>query len=208
MKIRYGAAFAAALLLQICTSARAETIQINFDAGASSVSTGVFVYDVLLTSASFLKGGGAENRAILFDFPGFVSSTFVADSDLTTAGFTVAKTDEATTSSSLYAFTSPTDTGVMNVRLEFSKAGAGDFSGDPSGQSLGTLTLVSSITGGYETVLRRVFSLDYNTSTTEEQRSLNSAVIPVPLPMAAWAGMTLMGLITGHKLRQSRRLQA
>jgi len=31
---------------------------------------------------------------------------------------------------------------------------------------------------------------------------------PVPLPAAAWAGMALMGLIGGHKLRLSRRLQA
>lgn len=191
-------------------TARANTIQLNYDPGASNPASGTYVYNADLLSGSELLAGNTDpgSRVIFFDFPGLTSATF-APTGLT-GGWTDAVTVEAVTNPSLYNPSGFTplihiDSPALNVRIEFT-GGTSDLDG---AVTLGQLTLTSSVTGEVANGVDNVLSIDHKSDAgivddASAQRTSTSSPIPAPAPASALGGLGLLGLLAGGRIMRRR----
>lgn len=196
-------ALAIVLLGLMSASASADTILVQFNAGASSGNT--FVYDVLLTTGNKVSSVATPPDFVtpdyfsVYDFAGLTLMAYVPS----IAGQTFALTTEADDPDTLFPF----DTGIANVRANYTGSGytaVGLIGG--LADRLGILTLTSAYTLRAPGFYASSDTTAFNTGATT---NINGTIVAaVPLPPAVWGGLGLMGLMGVKNFRRQRLIMA
>jgi MYXO-CTERM domain-containing protein len=188
-------------------SASANTIQFNYNAGLSTPGSGLYTYDVVIDNQSHIAPGGT-NQGTILDYPSLLTGSTSFVSSLP-AGWTATLSFPSTNATIAGLGLAPplVDTGALNVQLDFTGSGVAT---DLTNVLLGELTVGSTIK--IATLVdpgNNSFSQDYKNSigpgTLGPQRTLTSTVVPVPVPAAAWTGLTTLAGLAGIGAVRRRR---
>jgi hypothetical protein len=227
---RITAPVVAIALLGMASAARADTIQTNLDTVVDN-GDGTFTYNYQLTLTS---GNGLANQAelpalfesglIILDFVGLVGgpALSVSGSDITltsdwSTGVVATGGGSLSNTTHVAGVTTILGTAPPVLAAGFDSAGHSNVVLEYTGALL-AVDLVNardlihlSLTSIYGVHAMDTISLSRDTGPIDASRPVETYAIDapvVPLPAAAWAGMALMGVIGGHKLRLSRKAQA
>jgi hypothetical protein len=175
----------AIVLLGLSPPARADTVEVNF---LGQGPPGTFNYLLTETAGATMQFG---DYFAVIDFDGYIPGSATP-----LPGFTV-----TTTATGPGASLNPDSAGIVNVVYTYT-----------------TLIPLAICVDGLLFSLGSIYTTTANESFTSQDHKpvsglsiatgdLTVAAAPVPLPMAAWAGMALMGLVGANKFRLSRRVQ-
>jgi hypothetical protein len=200
----------AALLLG-GVSANADTINLVHvsttfvDPGDTSLGS-VFEYDVVFTGSKITTA--QPSTVVLFDFAGYQlgSLTFTPEGSFALAGGDFSASEELTT---LGVPVNGSDNGGI-YNLVLTMISPSEFTVTQS-TIIGKLTAVSNINGTSISPAFNVTSRDFDSSggtqiSFSTTKGPDAAGLPTvaPLPQAAWAGLSLIGLIAAKRRRSNQ----